>query len=138
MEPMQAVSHFEVTVTKEPNLPVAHYLLGFAYLAGAQNHLVLGSFIETLRLDPYFSEADLALADIYYKQEEFDFSLEHVRRVCVVCVDPYRDLSWLDKPFRFKSLYEFRGSDLLLNFINICKSFFNVRIKLFLMVPIVC
>lgn len=90
LEPMQAVSHFEVTVTKEPNLPVAHYLLGFAYLAGAQNHLALGSFIETFRLDPYFSEADLALADIYYKQEEFDFSLEHVRRVCAREPENYR------------------------------------------------
>jgi hypothetical protein len=50
LEPMQAVSHFEVAVTKEPNLPVVHYLLGLAYLSGEQNQLALRSFIEAVRI----------------------------------------------------------------------------------------
>ena len=90
LESMQAVGHFEVAVKKEPNLPVAHYLLGLAYLSGAQNHLALRSFIEALRLDPYFSEADLALADLYYKQEEYEFGFEHAGRVCAREPENYR------------------------------------------------
>jgi len=37
--------------------------------------------MRVLILDPYFAEAELALADIYYKNEEYELCLEHASRV---------------------------------------------------------
>ncbi|WP_207681554.1 tetratricopeptide repeat protein [Desulfonema magnum] len=79
--PSYAVSHFLAALEKDPGLPVSHYFLGLAYLAGGQISLARERMIKVLTTDPYFSEADLALADIRYKEKAFDASLEHARRI---------------------------------------------------------
>ncbi len=76
-----AVSHFLAALEKDPNLPVSHYFLGLAYLSGGQINLARESLMKALTIDPYFSQADLALADIWYKEEAFDVSLEHALRI---------------------------------------------------------
>jgi len=81
MEPVFAVSHFKAVVLKKPDLPAAHFLLGIAYLGTGKSLLARQSFTRALLADPYFSDAELALAGIYYKMEAFDLSFEHVRRV---------------------------------------------------------
>ena len=80
-EPFHAVSYFQSVIEREYKLPGAYYLLAFAYIQGRQNHLAVQSLVRALMLDPYFSEAELVLADLYYKREEFDMSLEYARRV---------------------------------------------------------
>jgi tetratricopeptide (TPR) repeat protein len=82
MEPTHAISYFRGVVEEEPNLPVVHYVLGLAYLAGSMNQLAQQSFVQAIALDSEFSEAEMALAGLYYKQEEYDLSFEYARRVC--------------------------------------------------------
>ena len=81
LQTVHAVSSFQTVVEVEPNLPLGHYLLGIAYLEGNHIHLAQRSFMHALTLDPYFSEADLALADIYYKRKEYELSFVHAKRV---------------------------------------------------------
>lgn len=76
-----AVSQFQSVLEKEPNLPMAHYLLSLAYLAGGQNQLGQKSLVKCLTLNPDFSEAELALADSYYKNGDYDLALEHASRI---------------------------------------------------------
>ncbi len=81
-KPGLAANSFKSTIDQEPNLPIAHYLLALAYLSGTHNQLARQSLIKALTLDPYFSDAELLLADVYYKNEEYDLSLEHATRIC--------------------------------------------------------
>jgi tetratricopeptide (TPR) repeat protein len=90
LETVHAVGCFQVVVEAEPDFPLGHYLLGLAYLEGNHTRLAQQSFVRALTLDPYFSEADLALADIYYKREEYELSLEYAKRVCVREPENYR------------------------------------------------
>ncbi len=77
-----AIGQYESFVELKPNISLGHYMLGLAYMSGGQTHLARQSLMQALKLDPYFSEAELALADIYYKNEEFEVCLEHTSRVC--------------------------------------------------------
>ena len=79
--PIIAISHFKRAVEKEPFFPLAHYLLALAYMACGQISLAQNSLIQVLSLDRQFTDAELTLADIYYKKKEFDLSLEHVNRI---------------------------------------------------------
>ncbi|WP_170180115.1 tetratricopeptide repeat protein [Desulfoglaeba alkanexedens] len=81
-ERIAAVSAFETVVDWEPDLPVAHYLLGLAYLRGNQVHLARKSLIRALTLDHAFSDAELVLAGVFYKLEEYDLAEQHLRRLC--------------------------------------------------------
>ena len=76
-----AVSQFLAVVEKEPKLPLGHYLLSLAYLAGGQDMLGQKSLIKCLTLNPDFTEAELTLANIYYKNKSYDLALEHVTRI---------------------------------------------------------
>jgi len=77
-----AISQYKSFVEVKPNISLGHYMLGLAYMSGGQTHLARQSLMLALMLDPYFSKAELALADIYYKNEEFEVCLEHTSRVC--------------------------------------------------------
>ena len=81
MESIQAVSCFEKAANNEPNMPAAHYLLGISYISLGQYSLAENSLIQALALDPFFSDAELALVDLYYKKEDLDLSKEHTQRV---------------------------------------------------------
>jgi tetratricopeptide (TPR) repeat protein len=80
-EPNYAVGYFKSVVNEEPKLHIAHYLLGFAHLAGGQNELARHSLIHALTIEPHFSEAELTLADIYYKLKDYNLSLQYASRV---------------------------------------------------------
>ena len=76
-----ALSQFQLVLEKEPDLPLAHYYKALSYLAGGQNKLGEKSLIKSLTLNPIFTEAELALADIYFKNERYDIALEHADRI---------------------------------------------------------
>lgn len=77
-----AISQYKSFVEIKPNISLGHYMLGLAYMSGGQTHLARQSLIRALICDPYFSDAELALAGIYYKTEEFEVCLEYANRVC--------------------------------------------------------
>jgi tetratricopeptide (TPR) repeat protein len=76
-----AVSQFQAVLGKEPKLPMAHYLLSLAYLAGGQSQQGQKSLVKCLTLNPDFSEAELTLADFYYKNGDYDLAMEHSGRI---------------------------------------------------------
>jgi tetratricopeptide (TPR) repeat protein len=80
-EPSYAVGYFKSIVDDEPNFPVSHYLLGLSYLTGGQIELARQSMIQALSIDKNYSDAELALADIFYKREDYDLSLDYAERV---------------------------------------------------------
>jgi cellulose synthase operon protein C len=76
-----AISQFQMVLEHEPKLPLAHYYLGLAYLAGGQSKLGEKSLIKSLTLNPDFGEAELTLADSYYKNSNYDLALKHAERI---------------------------------------------------------
>jgi tetratricopeptide (TPR) repeat protein len=89
-EPATAMTHFKDIVDKEPNFPLGHYWLGLAHLADRQNQLGFQSLVKALSLDNNFSDAELALADYYYKTEAYDLCLEHAGRIAEREPENYR------------------------------------------------
>jgi tetratricopeptide (TPR) repeat protein len=89
-ETVHAVGNFEAVVKSEPNLALAHYLLGVAYLSGGQIALAQKAFTETLKLDAGYSSAELALADIYYMRGNLEPGAEHAQRVSQSKPESYR------------------------------------------------
>ncbi len=83
MEYSNSVGEFSYVVASEPNLFVAQYLLGLSYLCKGKNHLAGRNLMKALMLENYFSEADLLLADYYYKNGEMDLCLKHAERVVI-------------------------------------------------------
>lgn len=81
MEYINAVVHFKFAVSKNTNLYLAHYLLGVAYLAGGKNQLARQSLQKVLMLNHTFTDAELLMADFYYKTDELDLGLEHADRI---------------------------------------------------------
>ena len=79
--PTVAGTYFNRAIEQVPNFPLSHYLLGIAYLSGGHISLAQNSLIHALSLDRYFTEAELTLADVYYKKEEIDLATEHVQRI---------------------------------------------------------
>lgn len=88
--PLVAASFFKMAIEQDPDLVIAHYLLGIAYLADGRNHLAQISLQEALRRDPLFTDAELLLADLYYQQDQVDFGLVHARRIVEREVENYR------------------------------------------------
>lgn len=76
-----AVSQFAEAIKKEANLPTSHYWLAMSYLADHKPSLAQQSAIKALALDPYSSETELLLADIFYSKQEFDTAAEHAKRI---------------------------------------------------------
>ena len=70
-----------MVLEKEPDFPLAHYFQGLSYLAGGQKNLGEKSLIKCLTLNPTFTEAELTLADIYYKNGKLDLALEYAERI---------------------------------------------------------
>jgi len=79
--PIIAEEHFKRVTREKTDYFLAHYLLGITYLLGEHVYLAQQSLIKSLSINPSFSEAEMALADIYYKKNELDFSQEHIKRV---------------------------------------------------------
>ena len=76
-----ALSQFQMVLEKEPDFPLAYYFLAISYLAGGQSNLGEKSLIKCLTLNPEFTEAELTLADLYFKNGNYDFALEHAERI---------------------------------------------------------
>ena len=89
-EPNFAVGEFVSVVKDEPNLSVAHYLLGLAYLMGGKTELAKQSFVKVLTIDRFYFDAELALADIYYKQKDYELCLDYAGRVAKREPENYR------------------------------------------------
>lgn len=88
--PVNAISHFEFVLDREPKMVQAHYLLGLAYLAAGHNNLGYQSLIKALSLDNMYTDAELALADYYYKHYAYDSALEHASRIAAREPENYR------------------------------------------------
>jgi tetratricopeptide (TPR) repeat protein len=76
-----ALSQFQLVLEKEPNFPLAYYFQAIAHLAGGQSNLGEKSLIKCLTLNPNFTEAELTLADVYFKNENYDLAMEYAERV---------------------------------------------------------
>jgi tetratricopeptide (TPR) repeat protein len=76
-----ALSQFQMVLEKEPDFPLAYYFQAISYLAGGQSNLGEKSLIKCLTLNPDFTEAELTLADLYFKNGNYDFALEHAERI---------------------------------------------------------
>ncbi|MDM8536349.1 tetratricopeptide repeat protein [Desulfobacterales bacterium HSG17] len=79
--PLIAEKHFKQVVQEKPEHFLAHYFLGVTYLLSGHVYLAQQSLIKALSLNQLFSEAEMALADIFYKKNELGFSQEHIKRV---------------------------------------------------------
>jgi len=88
--PAIAMTHFKNVVDKEPNYPLGYYCLGLAHLADGQNQLGFQSLVKALSLDNNFTDAELVLADYYYKTEAYDLCLEHAGRIAKREPESYR------------------------------------------------
>lgn len=76
-----ALSQFQLVLEKEPKIPLAHYFLALSYLAGGQSNLAQKTLIKCLTLNPDFSEAELTLADTYFKNGNYSIAMEHATRI---------------------------------------------------------
>lgn len=76
-----AASQFASALEKEPNLPLTHYFLALSYIANGQNHLGRSHLMKSLTLNRHFTEAELTLADCYYKTGDYELALKHVARI---------------------------------------------------------
>ncbi|MFH1215540.1 MAG: tetratricopeptide repeat protein [Pseudomonadota bacterium] len=76
-----ALSQFQMVLEKEPDFPLVYYLQAIAYLAGGQCNLGEKSLIKCLTLNPNFTEAELTLADIYYKNSNYELAMEYAERI---------------------------------------------------------
>lgn len=81
-----AISQFQLALEKEPRLPLAHYLLALAYMANGQENLGHERLIDALTMNSGFSDAELLLADFFYKKGELEIALNHAR--CVLSREP--------------------------------------------------
>jgi tetratricopeptide (TPR) repeat protein len=79
--PLIAIDCFKRAINIRPNLPIAYYLLGIAYLADGQYYLASSSLKMALQLDPHFTDAELLLSDLYHAQGERDLSIALAGRV---------------------------------------------------------
>ncbi len=77
----QAVSCFQQALEQEPDLVVAHYLLGVTYLSMGHGNLGKNELIKALALDHTFCDAELALAGFFYKQGKYDIAAQYANRV---------------------------------------------------------
>ena len=89
-EPAIAMTHFKNVVDNEQKSPLGHYCLGLAHLANGQNKLGFQSLVKALSLDNSFTDAELALADYYYKTKAYDLCLEHAGRIAKREPENYR------------------------------------------------
>jgi tetratricopeptide (TPR) repeat protein len=79
--PAIAISNFLFVLNKEPNMVQAHYLLGLAYFAAGHNRSGHQSLTRALSINNMYTDAELVLADFYYKQFKYDLALEHISRI---------------------------------------------------------
>lgn len=80
--PTAAIGALEAAVKNEPNLAIAHYLLGLAYFQGG--HLKLGqrSLMQALSLRKHYSNAELVLAASFYKEGDYPIAAQYLARTC--------------------------------------------------------
>lgn len=76
-----ASSQFEQVLEKEPDHSLAYYYLALSYFANGQNNLGKSFLIKCLSLNPYFTAAEMTLADFYYKSGEYELTLEHITQI---------------------------------------------------------
>ncbi len=76
-----AISQFQTILDNEPNIPLVHYFIGIAYLAVGMHNLGQKHLIKCLDLAPAFIQAELSLANIFFKKQSYDIALRYVERV---------------------------------------------------------
>ena len=77
----KAITQLQAILDKEPNIPLAHYFMGIAYLAAGMNNLGQQSLTKCLVLSPDFTKAELLLADTYYKNKDYTLALQYTERI---------------------------------------------------------
>ncbi len=77
----QAASYFQEAINQEPNLVVAHYLLGVTYLGMGHGNLGKNELIKAASLDKTFTDAELALSAFFYKKGKYNIAKEYADRV---------------------------------------------------------
>jgi len=76
--PDLAVRELETSVALIPDNPVFSYSLGLAYLGTADYERAAATFHQTLMVDPYFTDAHVALSIVYSELERHDEALREI------------------------------------------------------------
>ena len=79
-EPALAVAFYQAVSEIDPQFAPAQYWLGTAFLLCGHEQLGLQRLITALSLDNDFDEAEIAIADFYYKKKKYDLAAEYARR----------------------------------------------------------
>lgn len=79
-EPALAVAFYQAVSEINPQFAPARYWLGTAYLLCGHEQLGLQSLITALSIDNNFGEAELAIADFFYKKKKYGLAAEYARR----------------------------------------------------------
>ncbi|SMC20986.1 Tetratricopeptide repeat-containing protein [Desulfacinum hydrothermale DSM 13146] len=80
-EAAPAMASFQTAVDWEPNLPLAHTLLGLAYLMAGHTHLALRHLMQALVLDVRQVDAERILAAVDYRLGDLDKAEAHLMRL---------------------------------------------------------
>ena len=88
--PANAVSFLERAMERRRDDQVGYYLLAIAYMAANKNNLAQNVLIRLLSTTPEYTDAELALAGIYYKKGNYDLSIEHLNRIISTNPGNYR------------------------------------------------
>ena len=75
----EAISLLQGVVKDEPTFAGAHYFLGVAFLQKRQIAQARGAFTEAVKLNPNFSDARTALAEIYLAEGSPDLAIEQAQ-----------------------------------------------------------
>jgi tetratricopeptide (TPR) repeat protein len=105
-----AVSSLAMANEQKPRDTNILYMLALGYLAGNKFNLAQRTLIQLLTFNPDFSDAELALADIYYKKENYNLSIEYLNRSIAKNPDNFR--SYLILGNCFLSLGRFEKAEL--------------------------
>ncbi len=76
-----AIGNLEMALEKRKEDPNAYYMLALAYIAGDKLNLASQTLIQCLTRFPHMTEAQMALAAIYYMKEDYDLSVDYLERV---------------------------------------------------------
>ena len=84
------ISCLESSLKMSADDPIAYHLLALAYLAANKINLASQTWIRLLTLFPEGTDAELGIADLYYKRGHYDLSIKYLKRVVSKVPESYR------------------------------------------------
>ena len=76
----EAASLLQRVTEERPNYPVAHFLLGSAYIGRGQHDLARGEFLQTITQDPTHEGARVQLVSLYVTAKNYELAAQEAER----------------------------------------------------------